>query len=103
MKKLVLLGVLAALGVACASTGSTSTATTANQPMTLDEALQKSAETRQKLQDAKQAYQSAREASAAAEASNSITDQVKEQIKQKAATTKNQVDSEVKAWQDVLK
>ena len=49
MKKTILLAfVTAVLAAGCASTG-TATSTTATQPMTLEEALQKSAETRQKL------------------------------------------------------
>ena len=106
MKKFVLLGVFAALAAGCASSGNTSTATTANQPLTLEEALQKSAETRQKLQEAKQNYQSAREASEAAKnssGSSSVTDAVKNQVKQKVDDTKNQVNTEVQAWKDVLK
>ena len=48
MKKTILLAfVTAVLAAGCASTG-TATSTTATQPMTLEEALQKSAETRQK-------------------------------------------------------
>ena len=60
MKKLFVLGMLATLVAACASTANKTPATTANQPLTLEEALQKSAETRQKLQEAKEAYQAAR-------------------------------------------
>ena len=56
MKKTLLLAVTAAvLAAGCASTGTT-TATTANQSLTLEEALQKSAETRQKILDSKKSY-----------------------------------------------
>ncbi len=105
MKKLFVLGMLTALVAGCASTANKTTVTTANQPLTLEEALQKSAETRQKLQEAKEAYQAARENSDAVKASSdaSAAEQVKAQIKQKVADTKNQVDTEVKAWQEVLK
>lgn len=62
MKKTLLLAVIAAaLGAGCASTSGTQ-ATTANQTMTLEQALEKSAETRQKLLDAKQSYQDAKNA-----------------------------------------
>ncbi len=104
MKKLVILSVLAVLAAGCTATGTTKTTTAANQPLTLEEALQKSAETRQKLQEAKQAYQTARDNSEAAKANNdTIAGQVKAQVKQKVDDTKNQVNTEVQAWKDVLK
>jgi len=102
MKKVMLLTVLAALGVACASTSNTATTTTANQTLTLDEALQKSAETRQKLEQAKQTYQNAKNASAAASASNSVTDAIKTQVQNQINTSTTQVNNEVQAWKDVF-
>lgn len=102
MKKVMLLAVLAALVAGCASTTNTTT-TTANQTLTLDEALQKSAETRQKLESAKQTYQNAKNASAAAGASsNSVTDAVKAQVQKQIDTSKTQVNNEVQAWKNVF-
>lgn len=103
MKKIAVLGILATFAMGCASTGSTTAATTSNQTLTLEEALQKSAETRQKLQEAKQAYQAARENSDAAKTNNNtVASQIKSQIQQKVDNTKNQVNTEVQAWKEVL-
>ncbi|MDD6153441.1 MAG: hypothetical protein Q4P84_04530 [Elusimicrobiales bacterium] len=102
MKKLLPLGVLAAiLAAGCASTGST-TATTANKTMTLEEALQKSAETRQKLMDAKQSYQNAKTAAEVASGQKSAVDVAKEQLQQKADATKKQIADEKAAWAELL-
>ena len=102
MKKLLPLGVLAAiLAAGCASTGST-TATTANKTMTLEEALQKSAETRQKLMDAKQSYQNAKTAAQVASGQKSAVDVAKEQLQQKADATKKQIADEKAAWAELL-
>ena len=105
MKKIALFAVLATLAAGCASTNGTTT-TASNQPLTLEEALQKSAETRQKLQEAQQAYQNAKNAAATANANNSgdtVVDTVKTQIQEKINTSKTQVDNEVQAWKEVLK
>lgn len=101
MKRVLLLAVLASFVAGCAST-TNNTTTTANQTLTLEEALQKSAETRQKLEQAKQNYQNAKNAAAAASASNSAADAVKAQIQNKIDTSKQQVNDEVQAWKDVL-
>ena len=102
MKKMMLLSVLAALAVGCTTTTS-ETGTTSTQVMTLDQALQKSAETRAQLEQAKKNYQNAQTATNAASGSSSMTDTVKTQIKQKVADSKAQVDNEVNAWKEVLK
>ena len=72
MKKTFSFAVTAAvLAAGCATTGTTPSATSANQPMTLEQALQKSAETRQKLLDAKQSYQDAKTAAEVASGNKS--------------------------------
>ena len=102
MKKIMFLAVLAAFVAGCATTTS-ETGTTSTQVMTLDQALQKSAETRAQLEQAKKNYQSAKAATDEAGGSSSMTDTVKAQIKQKVADSKTQVDNEVNAWKEVLK
>lgn len=102
MKKLLPFTLLAAvLAAGCASTGS-NTATAANQMMTLEEALQKSAETRQKLIDAKQSYQNAKTAADVASGKKSTVDVVKDQLQQKADATKKQIADEKNAWKELL-
>ena len=59
MKKVLSFSVLTAvlcLCVGCASNQTSTAASTANTPLTLDEALQKSAQARQKVQEAKETY-----------------------------------------------
>ncbi len=101
MKKMLFMAACAALAVGCASGNTATTNTT--QPLTLDQALQKSAETRAQLQQAKQDYENAKNASKAAGGSSSATDGVKAQIQQKLEDAKTQVDNEVQAWKEVLK
>ena len=102
MKKLMLLAVFAAFVAGCATTTS-DTGETSTQILTLDQALQKSAETRAQLEQAKKNYQSAQAATDQASGSASISDTVKTQVKQKVAESKAQVDNEVNAWKEVLK
>ena len=103
MKKTILLSFVAAvLAVGCASTGTT-TSTTAPKTMTLDEALQKSAETRQKLLEAKQSYQNAKTAAEVASGSKTAADVAKEKLQQKADETKKQLQAEKDAWAELLK
>ena len=102
MKKLLCLSVLAALCVTgCASTGDSSTASSANQMLTLDEALQKSAETRQKLQQAKESYEAAKKA-ANSSAASTATDLGKAALQQKVDDTKAKIEAEKQAWKDAL-
>ena len=105
MKKLLTLTVLGALclGVGCATSGSTS-ASAANTPMTLDEALQKSAETRQKLLDAKQAYQDAKAAAEASQNNNTSfsTELAKQAVQSKIDESKQKLQNEADAWKEVL-
>ena len=103
MKKTILLAFVAAvLAAGCASTGA-STSTTTVKPMTLDEALQKSAETRQKLLEAKQSYQNAKTAAEVASGSKTAADVAKEKLQQKADETKKQIQAEKDAWAELLK
>ena len=103
MKKTFLLAVTAAvLAAGCASTGTTTT-TTANQTLTLEQALQKSAETRQKLLDAKQSYENAKNAAAVASGQKSAADVAKEQLQEKVDNAKKQIQAEKDAWAELLK
>lgn len=102
MKKMMLLAVLAACVAGCTTTTYES-GETATQVMTLDQALQKSAETRAQLEQAKKNYQSAQTATSQASGNASMADTVKAQVKQKVADSKAQVDNEVNAWKEVLK
>ncbi len=105
MKKTLSLTVLSVLVLAgCASTG-TQTSSVANTPITLEEALQKSAETRQKLMDAKQAYQNAKAAATASKQNGTdiSTELAKQAVQQKIDNVKTQIDNEKQAWKEVLK
>lgn len=106
MKKLLTLTILGALClgvVGCASSGSTATSA-ANTPMTLDEALQKSAETRQKLMDAKEAYENAKAAAEASQENNSSfsTEMAKQAVQSKIDESKQKLQNEANAWKEVL-
>lgn len=105
MKKILSLSLISALCLAagCASTGS-SAPSAANTPMTLDEALQKSAETRQKLIDAKKAYEDAKSAADASQANNtSISSELaKQAVQNKVDATKQKIEAEKAAWKDAL-
>ncbi len=105
MNKLLTLTLLGALclGVGCASGGSTATSA-ANTPMTLDEALQKSAETRQKLMDAKEAYENAKAAAEASQENNTSfsTEMAKQAVQSKIDESKQKLQDEANAWKEVL-
>lgn len=107
MKKTAILSVLccSVLLGACAGAGTASAPTSANTPMTLDEALQKSAETRQKLLDAKKAYEEAKTASENAQKNNtSVTSELaKQAVQNKVDQTKQKIEAEKQAWKEVLK
>ena len=81
------------LAAGCASTSTSSTAASGNT-ITLEEALQKSAETRQKLIDAKQSYQNAKTAAEVASGQKTAADAAKEQFQQKADAAKQQIENE---------
>lgn len=104
MKKMILLAVVAGAAVltGCASTSNNTTVSNP-QILTLDEALQKSAETRQKLLDAKQSYQDAKTAAEVASGNKSAVDAAKEKLQQKADNAKQQIQSEKDAWAELLK
>ena len=103
MKKIILLAILAvAAGLTgCASTSNNS-AVSNPQILTLDEALQKSAETRQKVLNAKKSYEAAKSAQNSA-AANTAAELGKAALKEKVNTAKSQIEAEKKAWKDVLK
>ena len=101
MKKMMLFVAAAVLAAGCASTGTTSSTGTA-QPMTLEQALQKSAETRQKLLDAKQSYENANSAAEVASGQKTAADAAKEQLQQKVDNAKQQIQAEKDAWAELL-
>ena len=104
MKKLALF-VLAAtvLSAGCASTETQTTASTANQTITLEQALQKSAETREKLLEAKQAYQNAKLAAEVASGKKTVADAAQQQVQNQLDTAKKQIEDEKNAWMELLK
>lgn len=102
MNKLLPLAVVAALMAAGCASGGSSASGAAKQTMTLEEALQKSAETRQKLIEAKQSYQNAKTAADVAAGKKSAADLLKDQLQQKADNTKKQIADEKNAWKELL-
>ena len=90
------------LAAGCATTGNTEGATTTSKTITLEQALQKSAETRQKLLEAKQAYQNAQNAAAVAAGTKTAADLAKETIENKIESAKQQLADEKAAWQELL-
>ena len=101
MKKMMLFLSFAVLAAGCASTGTVSSTGT-TQPMTLEQALQKSAETRQKLLDAKQSYENAKSAAEVASGQKTAADVAKEQLQQKVDNAKQQIQAEKDAWAELL-
>lgn len=103
MKKTVFTLLAAAvLTTGCATTGTTDGSATTKQTITLEQALQKSAETRQKLLEAKQAYQNAQNAAAVAAGTKTAADVAKEAIEEKIESAKQQLADEKAAWAELL-
>ena len=107
MKKFMLLFLATAMvGVGCATTETTA-ASTANQTITLDQALQKSVETREKLLEAKQAYENAKLAAEVVSGKKTVTQaaqqQVQNQVQTQIDTAKKQLEDEKNAWKELLK
>lgn len=106
MKKILCLTALCAVtfAVGCATTGANSEASTANKTLTLEEALQKSAETRQKLLEAKQAYENAKAAAIASKENNTdfTTELAKQVVQSKVNDVKDQIEAEKEAWKEVF-
>ena len=103
MKKTIIFAVLATLLAAgCASSGQ-GTQDQSVQLMTFEQAIQKSQETRQQLQDAKSAYTQAQTVAEVAGGSDSISDAAKKQVKKQLKTAKTQLKAEKEAWEDALK
>lgn len=92
----------------CAGTQDTQSTTTskalnAAQNMSVDDILQKSAELRQQVQDAKAAYNTAQQVDEATNISDTIADGVKTAVKEKVDTVKQQFKDEKNAWKETLK
>ena len=104
MKKIVLLTMVAAVA-GCATMGTTDTSATktAAQTLTLEQALEKSAETRQKLLDAKQQYQQAKTAAEVATGKKTAAQAAQEQVQNQLDAAKKQLKNERDAWAELLK
>ena len=105
MKKLALL-TLAFATVGCATTGTTESTSASQinaQTITLEQALQKSAETREKLLDAKKQYEQAKLASEVAAGKKTVTQAAQQQIENQLDTAKKQLKDEKNAWAELLK
>lgn len=105
---------LAAIALICAFAGCTGaqqqteqTSTAANalnaiQNMSVEDMLQKSAEYRQQIENAKAAYSTAQQVDEATNASGMIKDGVKNAVKEKVDTVKKQLKDEKNAWKETL-
>ena len=103
MKKIIVLAVIAGFFAAgCATTGQEGTDQSV-QLMTFEQAMQKSQETRQQLQEAKQAYTQAQTVAEVASGSQSISGAAKTQVKKQLNTAKEQLKNERDAWKETLK
>lgn len=106
MKKTVSLAILVGFFlVGCATTSKEAAQTTsANTPITLDEALERAAATRQKLEEAKAAYENAKAAAQASKENGTSfeTELAKQAVQNKIDETKTKVNTEVQAWKEVL-
>ncbi len=101
MNKVFIAGVFAAAALCVACAHNTTQATTANQTITLDQALQKSAETRQKIKNAKTTYQSAKNATGDSSTSVDVVNATQKAVKEKIDTIKQQVKDEADAWKEL--
>jgi guanylate kinase len=103
MKKTFILAVIAGFFAAgCASTGNQGTDQSV-QLMTFEQAMQKSQETRQQIQDAKTAYTQAQVISEVAGGADNLGDAAKNQVKKQLKTAKQKIKEEKEAWEDTLK
>ena len=103
MNKTIIFAVCAGLFLAGCATGGKTQTQSAPQMMTFEEALQKSQETREQLQQAKQAYTQAQVVSDIAGGADSIGDAAKNQVKKQLKTAKEKIKAEKEAWEDTLK
>ncbi len=105
MKKLALL-TLACCTVGCATTGTTGDSSAAQfnaQTITLEQALQKSAETREKLLEAKKQYEQAKLAAEVAAGKKTVTQAAQQQVENQLDVAKKQLQDEKNAWAELLK
>ena len=106
MKNVLSVTILAALvfTVGCASTGTTNTQTSTTTPITLEQAMKQSAQARQKVENAKTNYQTAKTAVQAGQTGGNVASELaKQAVQNQVNVAKQQVDTEVQAWKDVLK
>ena len=104
---------LAAIALICAFAGCTSAQTqednntasnalNAIQNMSVEDMLQKSAEYRQQVENAKEAYSTAQKVDDSTNVSGMVTDGVKNAVKEKVDTVKKQLKDEKNAWKETL-
>ena len=105
MKKLLLLAITSAILTGCATADTTNTAasTTTMQPVTLDQALEKSAQARQQIETVKQQYQQAKTAAEVATGKKTAAQAAQDDIQRKLDQTKKQLQDEKDAWANLLK
>lgn len=103
MSFVILAGLL--LSVGCASTQPETNTSTANTPITLEQALEKAAAARQQVEQAKTAYTNVKAAAKASKENNSNfeTELAKQVVQSKIDETKKQVKNEVQEWKEILK
>jgi hypothetical protein len=86
----------------CGATGDTKTSAAQSNALTLDQVLQKSAETRQQIQDAKTAAAAAQTANQATGAGKSTAATIKDAAKEYAGEAAKPVVEEYDAWKKTL-
>ena len=93
----------AVVGVGCATTDNNTTASTVAQNLTLEQALQTSADAREKVLSVKQTYDTVKTVSGATSGQNSLTDAAQNQVQKQLDTAKTQIKEEANAWKEVVK
>ena len=105
MKKLFLFA-LAAAAVGCATgntTGTTTTSTATAQPITLDQAFEKSSQARQQIETVKEQYRQVKTTAEVATGKKTAAQAAQEDIQRKLDQTKKQIQDEKDAWANLLK
>ena len=107
MKKLLLLAATsAALAAGCATANTannTAASTATTQPITLDQAFEKSAQARQQIETVKQQYQQIKTTAEVATGKKTAALAAQDDVQRKLDQTKQQIQNEKDAWANLLK